>query len=92
MANEPAKSPSLFSQALRDELKDCIREVLLEGISSNGNGHAALLTAEQLAEALQVNKATIYERVKKKSIPFYQVGRFARFNLREVLENERKRT
>jgi len=51
----------------------------------------ALLTAEQLAVMLQVNKATIYERVKKKRIPFYQVGRFVRFNLQEVLESEKKR-
>src|SRR5215469_8432964 len=51
----------------------------------------ALLTAEQLAVMLQVNKATIYERVKKKTIPFYQVGRFVRFNLLEVLESEKKR-
>ena len=51
----------------------------------------ALLTAEQLAVMLQVNKATIYERVKKKTIPYYQTGRFVRFSLNEVLESERKK-
>jgi excisionase family DNA binding protein len=51
----------------------------------------ALLTAEQLAVMLQVNKATVYERVKKKAIPFYQAGRFVRFNLQEVLESQRKK-
>jgi excisionase family DNA binding protein len=50
----------------------------------------ALLTAEQLAEVLQVNKATVYERVKSKTIPYYQAGRFIRFNLQEVLESQRK--
>ena len=50
----------------------------------------ALLTAEQLAAMLQVNKATVYERVKKKTIPYYQAGRFIRFNLQEVLESQRK--
>ncbi len=51
----------------------------------------ALLTAEQLAAMLQVDKATVYERVKKKAIPFYQAGRFVRFNLDEVLESQRNK-
>ena len=50
----------------------------------------ALLTAEQLAAMLQVDKATVYERVKKRTIPFYQAGRFVRFNLQEVLESQKK--
>jgi excisionase family DNA binding protein len=68
-----------FRQIVREELK-----------ASNGNGHASLMTAEQLAKTLQVNKATVYEWVKSKSIPFYQAGRFVRFNLAEVLESQRK--
>ena len=51
----------------------------------------ALLTVEQLAVMLQVNKATVYERVKSKTIPYYQAGRFVRFNLQEVLESQRKK-
>jgi len=76
-----------------DLLLDQIRAVVREEIAAAGrnNGHTALLTAEQLAEALQVNKATIYERVKQKTIPCYHVGRFVRFNLQEVLESERKK-
>ena len=49
----------------------------------------ALLTAEQLAVMLQVDKTTVYERVRKKAIPFYQAGRFVRFSLQEVLESQR---
>ena len=49
-----------------------------------------LLTAEQLAVMLQVNKATVYERVKKKTIPYHKAG-FVRFNLCEVLESQRKK-
>ena len=51
----------------------------------------ALLTAEQLAVMLQVHKATIYEQVKKKTIPYHQAGRFVRFNLQEVLAAQRKK-
>jgi excisionase family DNA binding protein len=73
-----------------EKIREIVREEL-KAASNGGNGHGALLTAEQLAETLQVNKATIYERVKKKTIPFYQVGRFVRFNLQEVLESERNK-
>ena len=76
-----------------DLLLDQIRAVVREELAAagRGNGHPALLTAEQLADALQMNKATIYERVKQKSIPCYHMGRFVRFNLQEVLESERKK-
>jgi excisionase family DNA binding protein len=84
-AEQLAKNPF---ELLLDQFRLIVREELS---AMNGNGKAALLTAEQLAEALQVNKASIYERVKKKTIPFYQVGRFVRFNLNEVLESQRKR-
>jgi excisionase family DNA binding protein len=50
-----------------------------------------LLTAEQLAVMLQVHKATLYERVKKKTIPYHQAGRFVRFDFHEVLESQRKK-
>ena len=57
----------------------------------NGNGYLTMLTAAQLAKKLQVNKATVYEWVKAKSIPYYQAGRFIRFNLQEVLDSQRKK-
>ena len=77
-----------------DPFFDEIRRIVPEEIkaASNGNGHEALLTAEELSKALKVNKATVYEWVKSKSIPFYQAGRFVRFNLQEVLESQRKKS
>jgi excisionase family DNA binding protein len=69
------------------QLRALIREELA---AVNGNGHGRLLTAEELAVKLQVHPATIYEKVKAKKIPFYQVGRFVRFSLQEVLESQRK--
>ena len=69
-----------------------IRRIVREELSAmSGNGHAALLTAEQLAEALQVNKATVYGWTKSKAIPYYQAGRFIRFNLQEVLGEPKKK-
>ena len=75
-----------------DPFFDRIREIIREEIkAANGNGHEALLTAEELSKALKVNKATVYEWVKAKTIPYYQAGRFVRFNLQEVLESQRKK-
>jgi excisionase family DNA binding protein len=74
-----------------DPFFEKIREIVREEIkAANGNGHEALLTAEELSKALKVNKATVYEWVKAKTIPYYQAGRFVRFNLQEVLESQKK--
>jgi excisionase family DNA binding protein len=71
-----------------DEFRRIVRE---EIAAANGNGDGKLLTAEELADALQVHKATVYEWVKSKVIPYYQSGRFVRFNLQEVLAAQRKK-
>jgi excisionase family DNA binding protein len=86
------ESRGMSEQNPFDALLEAFRQIVREEIraAGNGNGHAALLTAEQLAKKLQVNKATIYEWVKTNSIPYYQAGRFVRFNLQEVLESQRK--
>ena len=83
--NEAAKNPF---EPFFDEIRRIVRDEIKA--ANNGNGHS-LLTAEQLAKALQVNKATVYEWVKSKTIPYYQAGRFVRFNLGEVLESQRSR-
>jgi excisionase family DNA binding protein len=80
---------ALLGEALLDAIRAAVKEAMGD---ANGNGHAALLTAKELAAALQVNKATVYEWVKAKTIPYYQAGRFVRFNLSEVLESQRKKS
>lgn len=81
---------TILSEPLREELKSLIREVLAEG-NGNGNGrHPKPLTAEELAEFLQVDKATVYGWVKAKEIPYLKVGRFLRFNLQAVLDSQKK--
>ncbi len=81
---EPVKNPF---EPFFDEIRRIVRDEI--AAASNGNGHA-LLTAEELAKTLKVNKATVYEWVKAGTIPFYQAGRFVRFNLAEVLASQRK--
>jgi excisionase family DNA binding protein len=82
--SEPAKNPF-------DALLDAFRQIVREEIKAAGNGNGKLLTAEELAKALQVNKALVYQWVKSNSVPFYQAGRFVRFNLHEVLASQRNK-
>jgi excisionase family DNA binding protein len=104
--NESVKNPfdamlDAFRQIVRDELKAGGNG---NGHAAGDDEHArtlasakmavaagALLTAEQLAAMLQVHKATVYERVKRKTIPYHQAGRFVRFDFHEVLESQRKK-
>jgi excisionase family DNA binding protein len=86
--NESTNPPTLLGQALLDAIRRAVREEIQA--AQNGSRHA-LLTADQLAKALQVNKATVYQWVKSKTIPYYQAGRFVRFNLHEVLESQRNK-
>jgi excisionase family DNA binding protein len=90
IVREVLREESNYNGHTVDSKEEQERLQILAGAKS-AVGAGALLTAEQLAVMLQVNKATVYERVKKKTIPFYQVGRFVRFNLHEVLESERKK-
>jgi excisionase family DNA binding protein len=86
---QQSQGPTLLGAAILDAIRQAVRHEI-QALGFNGNGHA-LLTAEQLAEKLQVHPATIYQWVKSKTIPFYQAGRFVRFNLQEVLDSQRKR-
>ena len=87
--SETNKTPNIFSDPFRSELEEIVERAIKKAL--DGNGHSTMLTAEQLAEKLQVNKATVYQWVKANSVPYYQAGRFIRFNLQEVLESQRKK-
>lgn len=84
--SEPVKNPF---DLLLEQFREIVRAEMKA--AGTGNEHTRLLTAEQLAQALQVNKATVYLWVKSNAIPYYQAGRFIRFNLHEVLESQRNR-
>ena len=83
-----SETPNPFD-LLIDQIRAVVREEMKAAM--NGNGHGKLLTAEELADKLQVHPATIYEKVKAKKIPFYQVGRFVRFSLQEVIESQKNK-
>jgi excisionase family DNA binding protein len=51
-----------------------------------------LLTAEELAQYLNVTKHCIYRLVEQNRIPHLRVGRAVRFNVQEVTEYLKKRS
>jgi len=88
--SETNNTPNIFSDPFRSELEEIVERAIKKAL--NGNGHSSpMLTAEDLAKKLKVNKATVYQWVKVNSVPYYQAGRFIRFNLQEVLDSQRKK-
>ena len=59
-----SETPNPFD-LLIDQIRAVVREEMKAAM--NGNGHGKLLTAEELADKLQVHPATIYEKVKAKN-------------------------
>jgi excisionase family DNA binding protein len=42
------------------------------------------LTAKELADYIKLKKSTIYDKVKEKTIPYYQIGGAIRFEKGEI--------
>ena len=71
-----------------DEFRRIIREEI--AAAANGNGHE-LLTPEGLAERMKLPVSWVYEQSRQGSIPTHRLGRYIRFDLREVIESQRKK-
>ncbi len=67
---------------LAKELAEAIRPILTGGTLSS------LMTIDELADFLKVEKGWIYDRTRNKQdgIPHMKVGKYVRFNLNEVLD------
>ena len=48
-----------------------------------------LLTPEELAKRLKVPISWVYEQSRQGNIPTHRIGRYIRFDLREVLANQK---
>ena len=75
-----------FLEAIRQAVRE---EIQAASVSSqaNGNHPPTLLTVEELAKDLRVEKSWVYACTRKKrdSIPHLRVGRYPRFELPKVL-------
>ncbi|HEY2918452.1 MAG TPA: helix-turn-helix domain-containing protein [Candidatus Binatia bacterium] len=78
--SEPAKNPF-------DLLLEQIRAVVREEIAATRTP-TELLTPEELAQRLKLPVSWVYEQSRQNQIPTRRLGRYIRFDLREVLESQ----
>ena len=89
--NGTDKSPTLFAEAFRTELKEIVREAVREAMNGRGNGQSNLLTPEELADRLKVPLTWVYEQSRQGKIPTHRIGRYIRFDLVEVLASQKNK-
>lgn len=73
-----------------EEIRRIVREEI-QAFKSELNGQSELYTSEQLAEKLKVPLSWVYEQSRQGKIPTHRVGRYIRFDVREVLESQKKK-
>ncbi len=87
---DPSNTPSLFGEAFRAELRDIVKEAI-QAVHQNGQQAGdRLLDAEELAKRLKVPVSWVYEQSRQGNIPTHRLGRYIRFDLREVLASQKK--
>jgi excisionase family DNA binding protein len=82
--SEPVKNPF---EPFFDEVRRIVRE---EIAAAARNGSKELLEPEELAERLKLPVSWVYEQSRQGNIPTHRLGRYIRFDLREVLESQKK--
>ena len=87
--SETNNTPTLLGEALLQTIREAVREEFQALMGQNGH-QANLLTAEQLAERLKVPLTWVYEQSRQGNIPTNRLGRYIRFDLREVLASQKK--
>lgn len=85
----PNNPPTLLVEALASILKPIVREAVQEAM--NGHREIQLLTPEQLAERVKLPVSWVYEQSRQGNIPTHRLGRYIRFDVREVLESQKKK-
>ena len=85
MSETTTKNPfDLFLEEIRRVVRDEIARL-------NGNRVPELLTPEQLAEKLKLPVSWVYEQSRLGNIPTHKLGRYIRFDLAEVLRNQKEK-
>ncbi len=80
-------TPAGFEGLLAEVVRGVIREELT--VLANAS-KAELLTPEELAEKLKVPRSWVYEQSRQGHIPTHRMGKYIRFDLREVITSQKK--
>ena len=85
--NEPNNS---LAGALAAIIKPIVQEAVKDAM--NGHREIELLSPEELAERIKVPLSWVYEQSRQGKIPTHRMGRYIRFDLREVIESQQKKS
>jgi excisionase family DNA binding protein len=85
---DPINSPSLLDEAFVHAIRRAVREEL-QSFRNETTGQ--LLTPEELAAKLSVPRSWVYENSRQNKIPVHRIGRYIRFNLKEVLDSQKNK-
>ncbi len=81
-----------IGKILGDAFLEAIRQAVRAEIqAANGNSVSELLTPEQLAKKLKLPVSWVYEQSRLGNIPTHKLGRYIRFELAEVLRNQKEK-
>ena len=79
---------SIFGEAFLEAIRQAVRKEIHAAV--NGHKESGLLTPEELADKLKIPVSWVYEQSRQNKIPTHRIGRYIRFDLRQVLESQKK--
>jgi len=79
---------ALLGEALAAIIKPIVEGAVKQAI--NGHREIELLTPEEIADRLKVPLSWVYEQSRQGNIPTHRMGRYIRFDLREVIDSQKK--
>ena len=77
-----------YAEAQQALLQEIAREAAEQARGPVPPGAESLLTPQELAERLRVPRSWVYEQSRLGKLPTHHVGRYLRFRLSEVLEQQ----
>ncbi|MBI4523936.1 MAG: helix-turn-helix domain-containing protein [Deltaproteobacteria bacterium] len=81
--------PATLESALKELLRQVVREEIQAATGQNGQ-NKELLTPDELAERLKVPLSWVYEQSRQGNIPTHRIGRYIRFDARNIRKSEKK--
>lgn len=76
---------ALSAEVFRDALQSGAELAAPSAVSTASPASSALVTADEIAEATQMSRSTVYELTKAGVLPSVRVGRRIRFDREKVL-------
>ena len=94
MMSEPAKITPIRPDAADDRMIVSItvaqlREIIRQEVGASSP--TELIDAETVAKKLSIPLSWVYEQSRQGNIPTHRIGKYIRFDIREVLESQQRK-